>query len=139
MVSGDTFDTFSVSKLLTNSPKEMFSENYWLAPHMSPAEFVLDLGSNKTVNMVELVNTHNGFGRDRSTKEFKVYISLSSSGPWNEVVHETLEDSRQHSDPLPVQTFPLCADSEARYVKFNLISWYGHGGGLQYFAVKKGE
>ena len=134
-------DAFAVKKLLTNSPVEVHYENYWLAPQQSPAEFVLDLGCNKIVNMVELVNTHNGENRDRSSKEIKVSISSYPAGPWSEVVYETLEDSRDQSDPLPVLTFPLSTDEEvtARFVKFNLISWYGEGGGLQYFAVKKGE
>ena len=138
-------DAFAVKKLLTNSPVEVHYENYWLAPQQSPAEFVLDLGCNKIVNMVELVNTHNGENRDRSSKEIKVSISSYPAGPWSEVVYETLEDSRDQSDPLPVLSFPIYNEDDgeeeftARFVKFNLISWYGGGGGLQYFAVKKGE
>ena len=127
-------DAFSVEKLLTNSPKEIFAKNYWLGPDKKAGEFVLDLGCAKTVNMVELVNTHNGHVRDRSTKEFKVSISVNKEGPWTLVVHKTLQDSRQQSDPLPVQSFRF-SDRTARFVKFNLISWYGKGGGLQYFAV----
>ena len=131
-------DAFDVTKLLTNSPVEIFGENYWLAPTKSTAEFVLDLGCNKIVDEVELVNTHNGVARDRGSKEFQVSISHYSAGPWSSVVHETLEDSRDQDDPLPVLTFPLSSDIKvtARFVKFNLISWYGYGGGLQYFHLK---
>ena len=127
--------TFSVRNLLTNA-REIFGKNYWLAPDkQESAEFVLDLGSEKTVSMVELVNTHNGYHRDRSMKEFKVFLSSDSSdGPWEEVVHQTLEDSRQQADPLPLQTFPF-TERTARFVKFNQISYYGNGGGLQYFTV----
>ena len=131
-------DTFAVTKLLTNGPTEIQNENYWLAPQQSTAEFVLDLGCNKIVNMVELVNTHNGEHRDRSSKEFQVSISHYSAGPWSTVMYEILEDSRDQADPLPVLTFPLSTHTEvtARFVKFNLISWYGYGGGLQYFHLK---
>lgn len=134
-------DTFSATKLLTNGRVELHQENYWLAPQQSAAEFVLDLGCNKIVNMVELVNTHNGNHRDRSSKEFKVSISHYPAGPWSSVVYESLEDSRDQEDPLPVLTFPFSTDTEvtARFVKFNLISWYGEGGGLQYFGVKKSK
>merc|ERR1711936_387944 len=125
--------TFSVRNLLTNA-REIFGKNYWLAPDkQESAEFVLDLGYEKTVNMVELVNTHNGYHRDRSMKEFKVFLSIDSSdGPWEEVLHQTLEDSRQQADPLPHQTFPFSART-AKFIKFNQISYYGLGGGLQYF------
>ena len=138
-------DAFAVKKLLTKGAVEVHHENYWLAPHGKPAEFVLDLGCNKIVNVVKLVNTHNGDHRDRSSKEIKVSISSSRAGPWSQVLHETLEDSRKQSDPLPVLSFPIYNEDDgeeeftARFVKFNLISWYGGGGGLQYFAVKKGE
>ena len=132
---GHPKDTWAVAKLLTNSPREIFAKNYWLAPDRKhSAEFVLDLGCKKTVNLVELVNTHNGNGRDRSMKEFKVFLSDSSQGPWEEVVHKTLKDSRQQSDPLPVQTFPF-SEKTARFVKFKQISYYGYGGGLQYFTL----
>ena len=108
---------------------------------MTAAEFVLDLGCEKFINMLELVNTHSGSHRNRGTKEFKVSVSLYQAGPWDQVVFETLEDPREQTDPLPVLTFPFSSSSEvsARFVKFNLISWYGWGGGLQYFSVKKGR
>ena len=140
VVSGDHFtwpdypeDTWAVAKLLTNANREYYG-NYWSASGQDRAEFVLDLGCKKTVNLVELVNTHNAHIRDRSMKEFKVFLSDSSEGPWEEVVHQTLEDSRQQDDPLPVQTFSF-PERTARFVKFNQYSYYGASGGLQYFAV----
>ena len=130
---------FSVSQLLTNSPWELHGENYWLAPNgQQSAEFVLDLGCSKQVNMVELVNTKNAGNRNRGTKEFKVFVSESSEGPWEQVVHQTLEDSRNQPLPLPLQTFPF-PDLKARFVKFNQISFHGDGGGLQYFGIKRGK
>merc|ERR1711990_518721 len=128
-------DAFSVKKLLTNSPKEIHSKNYWLGPAWKHAEFILDLGCHKTVNMVELVNTHNGHARNAGTKEFMVFVSVNKGGPWTLVVHKELQDSRQQSDPLPVLSFSF-SDRTARFVKFKLLSWYGVCGGLQYFAVK---
>ena len=130
-------DTWNVAKLLTYSTLETPGSN-WLAPWTSTdnTEFVLSLGCEKNVNTVEMVNTHNANWRDRSMKEFKVSLSSDSAdGPWEEVVHQTLEDSRQQPDPLPVQTFPFL-ERTAKFVKFNQISYYGTGGGLQYFIVK---
>ena len=130
--SGHPNDQWDVSKLLSHSPQEALG-NYWLAPdRQASAEFVLDVGCEK--NMVELVNTHNTWARDRSMKEFKVFLSDSSDGPWELVVHQILEDSRRQTDPLPVQTFPFTART-AKFVKFSQISYYGYGGGLQYFSL----
>ena len=56
------------------------------------------------------------------------------SGPWNVAASGELEDSRQQEDPLPLQTFTFNPIS-ARFVKFEITSFYGTGGGLQYFNV----
>ena len=64
------------------------------------------------------------------------HYSLSHNGPWHEVLDESISDSRQQEKPLPLQTFNF--DSlTARFVKFEVVSWYGGGGGLQYFNLKK--
>merc|ERR1712119_234316 len=129
-------ESFSVEKLLTNSNLEIFGENYWLAEDRSSAEFVLDLGCEKRVNTVELVNTKSGHYENRGTKQFSVSISQSSEAPWEEVLQASLADPRDQTDPLPLQTFSFPMMT-ARFVQFNLSSWYGWGGGLQYFRVRE--
>ena len=130
-------DSFAVEKLLTNSNLEEFGENYWLAEDNTRAEFVLDLGCEKTVDGVELVNTKSGHHDNRGTKQFSVSLRRNSETPWEKVIRATLEDPRgQQTDSLPLQTFSFPAMS-ARLVQFNLSSWYGWGGGLQYFSVKE--
>ena len=90
----------------------------------------------RSVNRVELVNTHNGRLRDRATKKFKVMTSMTGAKEdWHHVFTQTLEDSRKQADPLPLQTFRF-PDRAAKFVKFRMISKYGSGGGLQYFAIK---
>ena len=64
------------------------------------------------------------------------FFSLSETGPWQQVLDETLEDSREQSDPLPLQTFNFNPVT-ARFAKFKLISYWGDGGGLQYFTIKQ--
>ena len=79
------------------------------------------------------MNTINAGRFDRAARAFKVQLALSEAGPWTEVLDEELEDPRSQAAPLPLQTFsfPL---TEARYIRFLLLSWYGYEGGLQYFA-----
>ena len=141
-MNGPDKNTFSVDKLLTYGPEMTYGESYWLAPKeetregkkkRSP-EFVLDLGRKKLVNTVELVNTPHNNPENRSMGKFKVFLSDSSDGPWGEVVHGTLEDSREQTDENPVKRFPF-EKTEARFVRFQQISCYGGGGGLQYLGV----
>ena len=65
-----------------------------------------------------------------------IFFSLHNTGPWIKVLGKTLVDSRNQIDPLPLQTFNFKSIT-ARYVKFKLLSYWGNGGGLQYFNVKK--
>ena len=48
--------------------------NYWLAPNSAEGEFILEFDQPRLVSVIILVNTHNGNGNDRGTKEFKVNV-----------------------------------------------------------------
>ena len=69
---------------------------------------------------------------------YNLYANFSSDetedGPWEMVLQKTLDDSRKQTDPLPLLGFPI-PSSQARFVKFELVSYYGNGGGLQYFNI----
>jgi hypothetical protein len=55
------------------------------------------------------------------------------------VLEATLEDSRQQIDPLPLQLIDLPAQATGQFLKFELMKWYGSGGGLQYFDIQRGN
>ena len=61
----------------------------------------------------------------RGTARFKVSVSDSGRGPWEEIV----------SGRLWTETFKIKPPVEAEYVRFDCLSWYGDGCGLQYFGV----
>ena len=63
-------------------------------------------------------------------------FSTNNNGPWKEILDETLVDSRNHPNPLALQSFIFEAVT-AGFVKFEVLSWYGIGGGLQYFNIEK--
>ena len=82
--SGKYDARFTAEKLLTRSLKEEFAKNYWLLPNKATGKgFMIDFGIKKSFNMVKLVNTHNAHAKDRSTKEFKIYIRSVSLGSKN--------------------------------------------------------
>ena len=135
---GHAEDSFSVDKLLTCSSPEVFKQNYWLAPDQETgSKFVLSLGQSTTVRNILLVNTHNGYHKDRASKEFKVFLSNAPEGPWTKVLHDQLPDSR-NLDPVPAKNFQILPTT-AKFLKFKLISYWGSGGGLQYFTVNQGK
>ena len=138
VVSADQYSSsYAAVYMLTRSEVEV-AGNYWITPNGVAGHFVLDLGCSVPVSGIELVNTHNAGSRTRSTRGFTVSFSASSTGPWSAAVSGELEDSRQQQDPLPLQTFTFSALA-ARFVKFQMTSYYGSSGGLQYFNVLLGK
>ena len=74
VISQDSYsDNFKVELALRHANKEEHGKNYYLTPNQG-GEFLLDLGCEDSFNTVELVNTHNANYKDRSTKEFQVYL-----------------------------------------------------------------
>ena len=108
--------------------------NYWLAEHKTVEDqgFVMSLGRSSTVWGVSLRNTHNSYVRDRSTKKFKVLGGTTDNGPWEELLVADLEDSRRQNPP-PVQQLMFANSAKVSFIKFELIEYWGNGGGLQYF------
>ena len=110
----------------------VFQDSYW----QGPGNFILDLGCYQVIHTIELVNANNNYWKNKSTKEFKIHSSDDLKGPWDEILHETLEDSRE-MDVVPLKEFKI-KKKVARFIKFNMLSFYGDGGGLQYVSKKPG-
>ena len=111
--------------------------NYWLTENGKVGEeqgFIMSLECQKTVVGVNLRNTQNAEHRDRSTKKFRILGSADKNGPWQELLLANLEDSRLQ-DPPPFQQLMLPNSAVVSFVKFELLEYYGLGGGLQFFEV----
>ena len=65
---------FAASRVLTRQTKEEWGKSYWLTPYRRGGQFIMDLGCVKTINTIELVNTHNGERKDCTTRGFQVYL-----------------------------------------------------------------
>ena len=68
---------------------------------------------------------------------FRLSVANAIEGPWKLSLDQELRDSRQQKDEDPHRLQVLLLDTKVtvQFVKFELISWYGNGGGLQYFTV----
>ena len=110
--------------------------NFWLAPNKKagPGQgFTLDLGCLKKVSGIQLKNTRNRMYKNRGTKRFRLLASKSVSGPWKAILQKTLEDSRKKKPCL--LTIQLVHPQIFRFVKFELLEYWGQGGGLQHFSL----
>ena len=68
-----------------------------------------------------------------ATREFRVSGSLDENGPWKTLVEDELEDSRDKTASLLNFTFEKPV--EIQFIRFDLVSFWGTGGALQYFAA----
>merc|ERR1711962_1727490 len=141
-VSGTTYNNggkFDLEKMFCDSAKESWDGksgiDSWISPDRFLGEaFVAELKSITVVIGVKLRNTHNGNYKDRSTKKFRVSIGSSETGPWTELLTQELEDSR-NQEPPPVQQFKGKNTVKGRFMKFELLEYWGLGGGLNYFDI----
>ena len=69
----------------------------------------------------------------------RLYISLSSAGPWEQVLEYTLENNFEQENPQPLQRIEMKSSFKAHFIKFELLSWWGYGGGLQYLNIEPYE
>jgi len=110
-------------------------EKYWLTPSQYTGEaFVAELESTIPVIGVRLRNTHKLQDKDRATKKFRVSIGSSNEGPWTELLTQELEDSRNQEVP-PLQQFESTNALSGRFIQFELLEFWGDGGGLNYFDI----
>ena len=64
---------FAVENIFTRNLAEPAEQGkgYWLGGDGTNAYFIIDLGCRISFSGIQLVNTHNGGHKDRSTKKFK--------------------------------------------------------------------
>ena len=112
--------------------------NYWMAKYKQTAGqgFVIRLDDcARLVTGLQIKNLHKNYNNWR-TKEFRVSGSLSESGPWTTFVEEELVDV---GGPAPLLDFTFEKPEEVQFLKFDLLSFWGDGGALQYFAAIPAE
>ena len=113
---------------------------YWQAENekTSGQGFVMKLGSCKqTIEGIQIQNTKPKHPNApiMGTKRFRISGSLSAQGPWGDtLLEEELEDGRRLSgNSPPILTFYFRLPVTLQFLRFELVDFYGIGGGLQYF------
>jgi len=76
--------------------------------------------------------SYDDYGTD-PTREFRVSGSMNKNGPWEVLVEEELEDTRDKAASLLNFTFE--EPVEIQFIKFEMVSMWGSFGGLEYFAA----
>jgi hypothetical protein len=113
---GDIFPFDNVNDGRFDDTGSLRDWSFWLTGDRETGYFVIDLLGLYEISMFQIQNTHNRHHNDRGTKDF--HISLSHDGiTYETVVHYT----------IPI--------TSARYVRFDVDSYYLFGGGINELSV----
>ena len=82
----------------------------------------------------QIKNKGKGVSNTRATKAFKVSGATNENGPWEALVQDELVDTSR-GEAASLLNFTFEQPIELQYLRFELVSYWGVGGGLQYFAA----
>ena len=110
--------------------------NFWLAEQGKTRGQGFTIKVDRCARRVQGFQIKNkGKGTDSgfATKEFLVSGSFEKNGPWKTLIQDELIDTTggRSADLL---NFTMDKPVKIKFLKFELVSFWGEGGGLQYFA-----
>ena len=110
--------------------------NFWLAEHGKTRGQGFTIKVDRCARRVQGFQIKNkGKGTDTgfATKGFLVSGSLDSNGPWKTLIQDELTDTTGGRS-AHLLNFTMDKPVKIKFLKFELVSFWGEGGGLQYFA-----
>ena len=113
------------------------TQDFWLAEigKTTGQGFTLNVDSCKRwISGCQIKNKGKGSsGTLYATREFKVSSSKNKNGPWQTLLEEELVDTTG-GKAASLLNFTFEQPVEIQFIMFELVSYWGAGGGLQYFA-----
>jgi Ran GTPase-activating protein (RanGAP) involved in mRNA processing and transport len=106
------------------------THNVWLTPDRISSFFVLDFHSLRRIFHFKVRNITFGadpYNFERSTQNFKVEVSSDMIGGWRLAYEGTL------AERADIDSVPCKVTEPVRFVRFTIMSFREHGGGIAYF------
>ena len=133
-------DRFHAKNVLVDSEEDSWDAqgnyNYWLAGEYEKdgQGFTMKVDNcPRKIAGCYIRNTGRG-AAGSSTKDFTVSGSLNKDGPWVILAEDRLA-YYTGSKPATLRELKFDDAVEVQFLKFDLVSYWGRGGGLQYFAA----
>ena len=103
--------------------------NYWLGPNVTNhGEFIIDLGQNRDIQKINILNGRNWTFQDRATKAFRIYFSTDQVN-WTLVLSGNMPTT--YTDRYNWFKGDLGAPTTVRYVLFYADTFHGYGAGIE--------
>ena len=121
--------SYKVANLLKNDNKDWFSPNEYIGHG-----FTLKLDSCRVniagIRLKNTCTTH----CNRATRAFRIQGILRDGGPWVHLLAGELEKPEKSPAPAPtMQNFYFEESVEVQFLRFDLDSFWGASGGLNFF------
>ena len=110
--------------------------NFWLAEQGKTRGESFTIKVDRCARRVQGFQIKNkGKGTDTgfATKGFLVSGSFEKNGPWKTLIQDELIDTTGGRS-AELLNFTMDKPVKIKFLKFELVSFWGEGGGLQYFA-----
>ena len=110
--------------------------NFWLAEQGKTRGEGFTIKVDRCARPVQGFQIKNkGKGTDTgfATKKFLVSGSFEKNGPWKTLIQDELIDTTGGRS-AHLLNFTMDKPVKIKFLKFELVSFWGEGGGLQYFA-----
>ena len=140
VVQSTAYHSYQASNVLilgeTDAFLAMGKYNYWLAEWQKTTEQGFTLKLDDCARLIagcQIKNTGKG-NSGIATKNFKISGSMNENGPWETLLEDQLVDTSR-GEAASLLNFTFKEPVEIQFVKFDLISYWGSSGGLQYFAA----
>ena len=112
---------------------------FWLAPTRHTGHSFTIKMSNEKLAITRVLIKNTAFESrtsQRATRAFQVYGSLEENSRWTQLLKGEFNDPFPAGAPAPtVEVFNLKKAAEVKFLRFDIDSFWGVGGGLDYFAV----
>ena len=122
---------------LGDNPDPTQKSNFWLAELKKTTGQGFTIKLDRCARMIagcQIKNKGAGSRTGWATKSFRVSGSLNERDPWQTLVKGELVDTTG-GRRAALLNFTFEKPVEIQFMKFDLISFWGDGGGLQYFAA----
>ena len=112
---------------------------FWLAPSGHTGHsFTIKISNEKLTITRVLIKNHRfkSATSQRATRAFQVFGSLQENSQWTQLLKGEFKNPLPSGAPAPtVEVFNLKEAAEVKFLRFDIDSFWGVGGGLDYFAV----
>lgn len=136
--SSSPHGSYPIKEIFTDGDKYWLAANNYTGPGFTLRLSTCELGI--AIAGVLVKNVKHQTTTKRATKDFKILGANKEAGSWKKLIDGNFEDPFSGNGPAPtIKTFYFTETTTMKFIRFDIDSFWGISGGLDYFGVITGE